>query len=341
MSVPGSPGGDDQGAPRERGPGSGESPALSVVVTVVDAGPTLLRCLDALRGQIAAGELEVIVPWDASIAAVGELRARYPEFAFPALGVLVSARDPLDAFARHVLYDRRRAAGLGAARGRLVAMLEDRGWPRPDWAAAMRALHAEHPHAAIGGAIEYGGSGRLLRAVFGCDFARYQPPFAVHDAVFVSDVNVCYKREALDAVRGVWCERFQEVAVHDALRRRGERLLLADRARVVEAREPLALPDALRERFGWGRTYGRVRGRGNPPWRSVLLALAAPLLPALLLLRQWRGHRRRGGRVVEFAVLLPALLVLLAAWAAGEAWGQLETVLAPTAGARRAGVNAR
>lgn len=318
-----------------------DPPALSVVVTVVDAGTTLMRCLDALRAQSVAAELEVIVPWDGSVAAVGELRGRYPEFAFPALGALAPSGEPLDAFTRHVLYDRRRAAGLAVARGRLVAMLEDRGWPRPDWAAVMRALHASHPHAAIGGAIECGEAGRLLQAVFRCDFGRYLPPFAAHDATFVSDVNVCYKREALESVRGVWSDRYQEVAVHDALRRRGEKLLLSDRARVVETRAPLALPVALCERFDWGRTYGLVRGRSSSRRYSVLLALAAPLVPAVLLLRQWRQHRRRGGRGMEFAALLPVLLVLLAAWAAGEAWGQLETVFAPADDARRAGVNAR
>ena len=37
-------------------------PMLSVVVTIVDAGPALERCLAALEAQESGPELEVIVP---------------------------------------------------------------------------------------------------------------------------------------------------------------------------------------------------------------------------------------------------------------------------------------
>ena len=304
-----------------------EAPVLSVVVAIVDGGVVLARCLEALARQVDPPPLEVIVPYDDSVGATAALAGDHPGVRFVPLGRLVRDGEPDDAFGRHQLYDRRRAAGLRAARGRLVALLEDRGWPRPDWAAAFAGLHAARPHAAIGGAIECAATDGLLRAIFRCDFGRYRPPFAEREAGFASDVNVCYKRELLESVRAVWADRFQEPQVHEALRRCGHALLLSPLPRVVEQRLPLPLGAALDERLQWGRTYGRIRGRDGGRSLAVLRALAAPAVPLVLLLRQWRqGHDRGDGRG-ELAATLPLTLALLTAWAAGEAWGGLEAAL--------------
>jgi GT2 family glycosyltransferase len=37
---------------------------LSVIVTIVDGGETLERCLTALANQEAAPSFDVLVPWD-------------------------------------------------------------------------------------------------------------------------------------------------------------------------------------------------------------------------------------------------------------------------------------
>jgi hypothetical protein len=43
---------------------------LSVVVTIVDAGDALVRCLAALARQQGAPDLEVIVPWDETVPGI-------------------------------------------------------------------------------------------------------------------------------------------------------------------------------------------------------------------------------------------------------------------------------
>jgi hypothetical protein len=303
-------------------------PRLSVVVTVVDGGEVLLRCLEALAAQVGAPAMEVIVPWDETIAEVAELAGRFPHFAFLPLGRLATPGRSASAFTEHCLYDRRRAGGLRVARGELVAMLEDRGWPRPDWAATMAGLHAALPYGAIGGAIENRSADGLRRAIFHCDFGRYEPPLVDGDGEYLSDVNICYKRSALESLRPLWCERYQEAEINWALVRQGDRLWLCDSPRVVQQRAPLSLAQALRERVHWGRTYGLVRGRSGSPVRALMRAVASPLVPALLLHRHLLRQLRRNPPPVSMLAGLPLMALLTLCWAAGEAAGELEAALA-------------
>src|SRR5262245_36869929 len=99
---------------------------LSVVVTIVDAGDALERCLTALQRQQGSIELDVIVPWDETVAEVASITARFPAFRFPAMGAVSTARPSQSAAGQHELFDRRRATGLRAASGQLVAIVEDR-----------------------------------------------------------------------------------------------------------------------------------------------------------------------------------------------------------------------
>ena len=115
-------------------PGYGRK-SLSVIVTVVDGGDALRRCLLALMRQRLAPPMDIVVPYDASISAtVMALRPEFPGVRFLGLGRIDTERPLHSAAGQHELFDRRRAAGLAAARGDLVAMLEDRGAPGPDWA---------------------------------------------------------------------------------------------------------------------------------------------------------------------------------------------------------------
>ena len=138
------------------------------------------------------------------------MAADFPNATFLELGPIETVRPKTTAAGQHELYDRRRAAGLAAARGELVAILEDRGIPRHDWAATVARLHRELPNRVIGGAIEGAPTGLLNWAFYVCDFGRYGLPFEQHTAEWVSDVNVSYKRSAVEETRHLWCERFRD-----------------------------------------------------------------------------------------------------------------------------------
>jgi hypothetical protein len=296
---------------------------LSVVVTIVDGGEALERCLTALAAQEQSPEFEVIVPWDETVADIPSLAARFPRFRFLALGRLDTSRPSASATGQHELFDRRRSAGLQAALGRIVAILEDRGVPRADWARTMVSLHEQLPHAVIGGAIENARDTRLHWAVYFCDFGRYQRPFEAGPRPYVSDVNIGYKRRALDATADLWRTRYHETTVHWALQQAGETLYLVPELVVDQCRGALGLNSLIAERFAWGRLFAYTRARESGIFRRLALAALAPLLPALLLVRHARLQITKRVRLRSFLQAAPAMLVLLTAWSLGEAIGYL------------------
>ena len=224
---------------------------LSVIVTVIDGVESLTRCLDALAAQEGAQRLEVIIPFDDTIAEVGGLAAQYPEYVFLNLGVLAD-RPPRNAFDEHVLLDRRRAGGLCAATAELLAMIEDRGWPHSSWAQAMIVLHGANPHPAIGGAVFNAAPTPMLNAVFKCDYGRSEPPAETSEREYLTDINICYKRAALMQVRALWREEYHEVTVNDALKKNGGKLLFSSIPVVSMQRRPRPVAELLKERFYWG-----------------------------------------------------------------------------------------
>ncbi|MFQ5698654.1 MAG: hypothetical protein ACE5IL_10265 [Myxococcota bacterium] len=294
---------------------------LSVIVTVVDGGAALARCLRGLEAQRGVPALEVIVPWDRSVAGIEALERSFPGARFLALGSPPTRRPVSSAAGQHELFDLRRAAGLAAASGDLIAIVEDRGVPRPDWARQMIDLHAEPrtpPLAAVGGAVANGRRGALAWAVYLCDYDRYQPPFAAGPSPWLSDTNVCYTRRALEATRPLWRERYHETTVHWALARAGETLWLSPAPVCDQLRDDLQLVDLLRERFAWGRLYGVTRASEASRLERVGLALMTPLLPGLLWLRKLRAQRAGRPTLARFVRLAPLVGLLLAAWTAGE-----------------------
>jgi hypothetical protein len=201
-----------------------------------------------------------------------------------------------------------------------VAILEDRGAPAPDWARMMAAEHARLPHAAIGGAIENGLDRPLAWAVYFCDFGRYQRPFEPGTRAYVSDVNVGYKRRALDLTADRWRVRYHETTVHWALQRAGESLYLSPSIVVEQQRLGLRLADLVRERFVWGRLFAYTRAREQPATNRVVHAALAPVLPMILFARIV-GTQARRATLARFVAVSPVVCVLLTAWSVGEMVG--------------------
>lgn len=294
---------------------------MSVVVTIVDGGAALDRCLDALAAQAGVPSLEVLVPHDDSVPDPSALRARHHAVRFLAIGHLPTLHSADTPAGQHELYDRRKAAGMAAASGDLVALLEDRCVPRSDWAATAIQLHGSLPHAVIGGAVENACDAVLNWAVFFCDFGRYVPPFPVGPRRYVTNVNVCYKRVALESSRHLWVDRYSETTVHWYLAGAGE-TLYADPAMVVaQWRGPLRLLALLRERVAFGRLFAHTRSRRlSAPARAGLLALT-PVLPAVLLARHLRDQMRDGHPRGRFLRAVAPMTLLLLAWSLGEGIG--------------------
>lgn len=303
-------------------PGAADAVTMSLIITIVDGGDVLRRMLDALRRQVGAPPLQILAPYDDSRPDIGALAGDYPEVEFFSIGTIQTGHPIASAGGQHELFDRRRAAGLKRATGDLVAILEDRAPARSDWCATMARLHRELPHAVIGGAIECASVDTLNWAFHACDFSRYAPPFEAGPREWVSDVNVCYKRRAIELTRDLWHTRFHEPEVHWRLLQQGETLYLTPDA-VVDYKTPYtSLLGVLPERFQWGRLFGHIRARNVSPLARLKLIAAGPVLPLVLFSRHAAAQARRGQRG-RFWQAAPVMLPLLMAWSAGEVWGYI------------------
>lgn len=299
----------------------GERPLLSVVITIVDGAGALRECLEALAAQDAAPPMEVIVPYDDSVAGIDDLKAAFDDVRFLPMGTIVTAR-PLESPAgQHELYDRRRSVGLAETRGDIVCILEDRGVPDGDWAAKVARLHADLPHAVIGGAVECGIDAPLNWAVYFCDYGRYQLPLEAGPRRYVTDVDISYKAAALESVRDLWRDRYHETTVHWELERRGETLFLTPELVVRQRRTGLSVRSILRERVEWGRLFAYTRAREASLPKRVVFAVLSPVLPLVLLARHTRMQASKRVRFGRFVRVSPWVALFLAAWSAGELLG--------------------
>lgn len=293
---------------------------LTVIVTIIDGGPVLRNFLKAIFSQEGGPQLEVIVPFDSSIEGERELQNEFPEANFLALGHIDTERLKTTAAGQHELYDRRRAAGLAEASGELIAILEDRGLPSPNWAQTVADLHRKSSCKVIGGAIECGPSNLLNWAFYVCDFGRYGLPFQTGPATWVSDINVTYKREAIEATRDLWTGRFSEPIVHWALLDQGETLILSSELIVEHSRPKTSLLHLLPERFHWGRLFGQIRAKNISLLRRVILTFLGPIIPVVLLFRHGRTQARKG-QFWRYLRAVPYVAILSIAWTVGEVWG--------------------
>jgi hypothetical protein len=302
--------------------GERDNPLLSVVITVVGGKPFLRRCLSRLVPQVRGRAIEILVPFDRTAGDLGTLRDEFPEVNFLDQGDVPTRCRPGTAGAEHELYDRRKSWGLLAARGQVLALLEDFAPPAPDWCDQVLEAH-RLPHGVIGGTVEHEGRGALNWAVYLQDFGRYRPPLPEGPSSYLTDVNVTYKRPAIESVRELWEGRYNEVTVHWALARRGVVLWQRPQCVVYQDRGRLTFRAAVAERFCWGRLFGSRRARELrwPVWAFYLAA--SPAVPLILLARMAKkafGARRHWG---PFLTALPYAVLLTSAWCLGEFVGLL------------------
>jgi len=297
------------------------------VIMVGDAG-SLRRCLSRLVPQISGKPIEVLVPFDNTVEDLGGLRREFPELTFLDLGKVRTVARPGTVEAQHELFDKRISAVFAAGRGEKMALLQDWGAPAADW--CERLIEAESlPYAAVGGAVENEGQGVLNWAVYFLDFGRHQLPLVEGPVRFLSDVNIVYSRQALEAVRGLWERRYNEVIVNWALAARGEVLWRKPSMVVYQDRGRLSLSALVRERLSWGKIFGAARAHELSLARLLPYILLSPLIPCVIALRVARKvlSGRRNRRV--FLRAFPAFFLLTVFWSLGELWGYLSRKPSP------------
>ena len=221
-------------------------------------------------------------------------------------------------------------AGMAVAQAPILALTTTQFRVRTGWARELIAPFREADVAGSGGTMALpDGASTLTRAVFLIRYAEHlASPAAVPPADIAGD-NAAYRREAVlevcpDVARGFW-----EVEVHRLLRARGYRIAHAPRA-VAEFAPELSIGGMLANRLEHGSHFGayRVNALRWPRWRAVAVT---PLVPFVLLRRILARMKRAGQplRPGHAVTLLPSMLALLFAWAAGEARGALAAAPVP------------
>jgi hypothetical protein len=296
---------------------------LTIIITVVSGKTALRRCLDALCQDFDFSEGEIIVPYDKWSSDIGELSDEFPNVRFHFINDLGVASSERISSHRHRLYDRRRAVGLERARGRIIAMTEDHVVPATDWCQQILEAHKQ-PYAVIGGAIDNALDNPLNWAVYYCDFGRYGSPLESGPAEYVSDVNLAYKRDVLQAVGEVWKDAYHETTVHWALRSRGEVLFRDPRLTVYQHRQLPSIWQLCKERVEWGRIFAETRVAECSLKKRLLYALGTPLLPPLLMARLVRHTLRQQRSAKQIVLLAPLAACLLISWSLGELLGYIK-----------------
>jgi glycosyltransferase involved in cell wall biosynthesis len=289
-----------------------ERPTVSVVVVSYNTPRTLEKCLASLSRQPAA---EILV-MDCSDRDPGvSLGARFPTIVFRH-------------FPEKLSIPQLRRAGIHASKGEIVALTESWMEPCPNWVESLRGAHQAYPDAAVvGGPIGFPCDGA---AATGTEWADYFSEYGEHIpegdtpevsfAAVLSGANASYKRWALEECRDLIDEAAWEPLIHSRLLARGHKIRRASGA-LVCYRRPARLGDLLKQRFSYGRGHGVGLGRGKPWIVRVARGAAAPLVPWVLLWRQWRGLPPVRGLWARFLAASASTLALNTAWALGEAAG--------------------
>ena len=236
---------------------------ISVVIPVLDEARRLPRTLDALAGQVGAGEVEVVVVDNGSTDGTPEVAAAHR------LGPTVLqelARGPYAA----------RNAGITAARGAVIALTDADCLPDAGWlAGGLRALDAGAD--LVGGAIvqERNDDATVWERYDRATYLR-QDRF-VADQGFAATANLFVRRAVLDDV-GLF--RPELVASGDLelcwrARDAGYQLAYAADAVVHHApRTTLAATWALHRKLGSGFAELAKAGRRDRAWRDDALRIS-------------------------------------------------------------------
>ncbi len=286
------------------------TPQLSVIV-VGDNAESLGPLLESLDAQTAKDLMEVVVV--APATAHDAIAAAMP------IGLAASRfidQTPLRALAPA------KAKGVKAARAEAVVFTETHAFPGPDWAEALIEAHSRERCAAIGPVLVNANPRPLSWANLLLDYgpflagsdgdARAVPDLPGHNSSYRREVLVGYGDD-LEAMLEV------ETAVHQDLRRRGQRLVLEPRARIAHVNVTSGRA-WLPERWLAGRIYAAARSRRWPLSRRMLYALGSWAIPAVRMPRALR-HARRAGQGASLERAAPFIALGLIVQSIGEGYG--------------------
>ena len=168
-------------------PRSGSWPRISVVVCTYNGARTIRDCLDALE-LLDYPDYEVIIVDDGSTDATAAIAREYD-------CLLIQTENRGLASARNT--------GLKAARGEIVAYIDDDAYPDPHWLTYLASTFLNTPHAAVGGPnLPPSKDGSIAECV------AHAPGGPVHvlltdsEAEHIPGCNMAFRKRCLEEIGG-------------------------------------------------------------------------------------------------------------------------------------------
>lgn len=210
--------------------------------------------------------------------------------------------------------------GILAATGSIVALTTSQFRVAESWARELRVAFTNASACAVGGRIAITPDASMLtRAVFFIRYAEHMGRTDIENPHEIAGDNAAYRRDVVLAAAPALAQGFWEVVVHRTMRSNGHTLSRAPLAVSYFVAQP-SWTRVLSNRFVHGAHYGeyRVRDLGWSRWRAIAVA---PAVPCVLLWRMLVRIRRSEYSLLANLFVVPVILVMLCAWAAGEARG--------------------
>ena len=220
-----------------------------------------------------------------------------------------------------------RAAAARAARGTLVAYLEDHCYPEPGWAAALCA-RADEGWSAVGyGFRNANPRSSASRAMALMEYGHWVVPTrqAAHPASMLAGNNIAYARAALLGLNSSADELLDtDWVLQRVLSASGQRMLFEPGAIAVHEHFDRLLDGfQILAMYGTLATQRRARSERWTRGRRLLhVALALPATPPLRIMRLLRARPDLAARVARsLPLMLPPLLA--------SAWGEMRGAARP------------
>jgi glycosyltransferase involved in cell wall biosynthesis len=258
------------------------TPELSVIVVVGSRRARGAGCLESVLGQDLGERLEVVlVDLDSTAAPLAQAADRR-------VNTLHLRADTSFAAAR--------IAGIEAARGGVVAFLEEHCRALPSWGAALLRAYASGPWAGVGSRVENANPGQGVSDITGLlAYHHFYSPLESGEVEFLPGHNASFRRDVLLAYR----DRLplllrSDIVLHQRLRADGHRLFIAADAAIEHLNE---VTTASRGRgVGlWYRLFAHSR-YVEFDWsnaRRLAYVLASPAVPLYYAWTVWSGLRKR------------------------------------------------
>jgi glycosyltransferase involved in cell wall biosynthesis len=282
------------------------APAISVVIACVNRRECIFECLEHLEASPERDSMEILVMDRHCDDTPAAIHARFPNVTVHA--GLVGASIP-----------ELRWKGIQAARGELVAVIEDHCMIATGWAS--QVLQLRHlPWGVMGGPVENGSRDRVLDwALFVAEYGACMPPLPRGETEWVPGNNAVYRRELLPLDEPEWASLW-EYFLQRELRKRNVRMYL-NPAMLVHHRKSFGFFESLKQRFLYSRSFAGMSARAMNGFERTVRGLATVMLPGLLALRIAGAVTRKRRNLADSVRGLPIIGLFLVSWGLGEMTG--------------------